>query len=72
MNEDTVRTFRLLVAELAAIELWDSQLWLDAPHGYEIIAFLLRSHRRTEIIVQLVEMLAKMADCAQALNLLVY
>lgn len=59
MDDDKLHTLTLLVAELAAIELLDAQLWLDgSPYGYDIVAFVQRRNRRREIIPQLADILA--------------
>jgi hypothetical protein len=56
VNEYASRSIGLLIAELAAIEFWDAQLWLNGPpRGYEIVAFVLRRYRHSQIIRQMAD-----------------
>jgi hypothetical protein len=51
-----------LVSELQAIEHWDAGDWRKCvPKRYEILAFVARRERRTEILSQLLTLIPRLA-----------
>jgi len=66
-DNDALNQVERLVAELRAIERWDADHWRKCdPEAYEMVAFVARRTRRTEILSQLVTLiprLVKMQVC---------
>jgi len=62
-DKDGLDEVARLVAELRAIEWWDADYWRTSrPEGYEAIAFVARQKRRSEILVQLVSLVPRLAQ----------
>jgi hypothetical protein len=56
-QEETIGQVETLVSELRAINYWDSELWRHKPPDWnEMVAFLSRQKRRSEIIRQLLRL----------------
>jgi hypothetical protein len=54
LNDDRWSRAERLVAELRAIEHWNTNYWRNSdPETYETLAFVARRERRTEILSQL-------------------
>jgi hypothetical protein len=61
MDEETSRTLAVIVAELIAIKQWDEGYWRSGPPDVnEIIAYVSRRERRSEIMRLLADITLKM------------
>jgi hypothetical protein len=61
MDEEASQTLAILVAELIAIERWDEHYWRNGPPDVdEIVAYVSRKERRSEIIRLLADITRKM------------
>jgi hypothetical protein len=55
-----------LVAELRAIERWNTHYWQNSdPEAYEKLAFLTRRERRAELLSELLTLIPRLATCAK-------
>jgi hypothetical protein len=62
LGSDALNQVDRLVAELRAVEHWDADYWRKGdPEVYEIVAFVTRQKRRTEILSQLVNLFTRVA-----------